>query len=94
MTLKKSADKQQSFWIDGNNWLKKINNWGEIKGRSIWVNATFKEQKEINNSRHSCFPFTTRTLKDLLSFSIYLIDNSNKELTFNSGEKKNKYFRI
>ena len=32
--------------------LKKINDWEEIKGQSIWVNASFVEQKEINNSRH------------------------------------------
>ena len=29
-----------------------INNWDEIKGQSIWINATLEEQKEINNSRY------------------------------------------
>ena len=68
--------------------LKKINNWEEIKGQSIWINADLVEQKEINNSRHTCFSFTTKTLNDLLSFSIYLIDDSNNELTFPADEKK------
>ena len=39
-----------------------------------------------------CFPFTTKTLNDLLSFSIYLLDeldDNNKEITFEDGEKKN-----
>ena len=25
--------------------LKKINNWEEIKGESLWINATLEEQK-------------------------------------------------
>ena len=67
---------------------KKINNWSEIKGQSIWVNATLGEQKEINSSRHLCFPFPTKTLNDLLSFSTYLIDYNNEEITFKNNEKK------
>ena len=30
----------------------------------------------------------TRSLNDLTSFSIYLQDDENKEIEFNSGEKK------
>ena len=41
--------------------LKKINNWNEIKGQSLWINATLEEQREINNSRHLRFPFMTST---------------------------------
>ena len=40
--------------------LIKIKNWKKIKGQSIWINATLEEQKEINNSRHFCFPFSTK----------------------------------
>ena len=68
--------------------LNKISNWKEIKGQSIWINVAFKDQKEINNNSHLCFPFVTRSLNDLLSFSIYLQDDKNKEIEFNSGEKK------
>ena len=39
-----------------------INNWDEIKGQSIWINATLDEQKEVNNSRHIYCLFTTKTL--------------------------------
>ena len=66
--------------------LDKINSWKEIKGQSIWINTTFQDQKEINNNSHLCFPSLTRSLNDLLSFSIYLEDNKNKEIEFNSGE--------
>ena len=58
--------------------LKKINNWKEIKGQSIWTNATLEEQKEIDNNRHLCFPFSTKTLNDLLSFIIYLLDDKQR----------------
>ena len=51
--------------------LKKINNWEEIRGHSLWINTTLGKQREINNSRH-------RTLNDLLNFSINLVDDNNK----------------
>ena len=35
-----------------------------------------------------CFPFTTKTLNDLLSFSIYLLDENNNRITFPDEEKK------
>ena len=68
--------------------LDKINSWTEVKGQSIWIKATFKDQKERNNNSHLCFPFLTKSLNDLLSFSIYLQDHKNKEIEFNSGERK------
>ena len=68
--------------------LKKINNWKEIKGQSIWINTTHEEQKEINNSRHLSFPFSSKTLNDLLNFSICLLDDNNKEITFEDKKKK------
>ena len=68
--------------------LNKISNWNDIKGQSIWVSVSFKDQKEINNNSHLCFPFVTRSLNDLTSFSIYLQDNKNKEIEFSSGERK------
>ena len=54
----------------------------------MWVNATLEEQKEKNNSRDLCFPFVTSTLNDLLKFSINLIDDNNKDITFEDKEKK------
>ena len=59
-----------------------LNNWKEMKGQSLWVNATLEEQKEINNSKYLCFLFVTSTLNELLSFHINLIDDNNKDITF------------
>ena len=68
--------------------LDKINSRKKIKGQSIWINTTFKDQKETNNNSHLCFPFVTRSLNNLLSFSIYLQHDKNKEIEFYSSEKK------
>ena len=74
--------------------LNKINNWIDIKGQSIWTNAVFKDNKEINNNNHLCFPFITRSFSDLTSFSIYLQDDSNKIIEFKSGERKIRIFNF
>ena len=71
--------------------LGKINNWNDIKGESIWMNVQFKDHKEINNASHLCFPFVTRTLSDLTSFTTNLQDDQNKKIEFKSGEKKRAY---
>ena len=68
--------------------LQKINNWGNIKGKSLWVNAIFKEQEEIINKRHLCFPFMTSSLNELLNFSINLIDDHNQQINFESDKQK------
>ena len=33
-----------------------------------------------------CFPFVTKALNDLLSFSIYLQDDKSKEIEFHLGQ--------
>ena len=43
---------------------------------------------KINNSKHLCFPFTAKTLNDLISFSMHLLDDNNKQITFAKKEKK------
>ena len=66
-------------------YLQKINSWGNIKEKSLWVNVTFNNQEEINNSRYMCFP--TSSLNDLLNFSINLIDDKKQQISFKSDEK-------
>ena len=68
--------------------LDKISNWNEIKGQSMWISVAFEDQKEINNNSHLCFPYVTRSLNDLTSFSIYLQDDKNKEIEFKSRKQK------
>ena len=89
--IKKALINSKIYGLIGIIDLKKNNDWDEIKGKSIWINATLEEQKEINNNRHLCFRFSTKTLNNLLSFSIYLIDDNNEEITFENNEEKNNY---
>ena len=35
--------------------LDKISNWEYIKGKSLWVNISFIEQEQINDSKHYLF---------------------------------------
>ena len=46
----------------------------------MWINAAFKDQKEINNNSPLCFPFVTKSLNDLVNFSIYLIGEKNEHI--------------
>ena len=86
--VRKSLINSKSYGLLGIIDLKKINNWEGIKGQSLSINATLEEQKEINNSRHLCFPFLTSTPNDLLNFNVNLIDDHNKQITFVENEKK------
>ena len=67
--------------------LQKINSW-ENKVKSLWVNATFNKQEEINNTKHLGFLFMTSSLNDLLNFSINLIVHKSKQINFTSEETK------
>ena len=90
--VKKSILNKKIFDIIGVVDLNKTNNWKDIKGQSIWVNAAFKDHKEINKSIY--FPFTTRSFSDLTSFNIYLQDDSNSKIEFKSREKKISIFNF
>ena len=74
--------------------LKKINNWKDIKGQSVWTNAAFKDHKEISNNSHICFSFITKSSSDLCSFSIFLQDDSDKKIEFRPNEKKISIFNF
>ena len=56
--------------------LKKIENCENIKGKSLWVNVNFHSLEEVKSAEHFCFPFTTTSLNDLLSFSIYILNRA------------------
>ena len=53
--VKKSILNKKLFDILAVIDLNKINNWNDIKGQSIWTNATFKDRKEINNNNTFVF---------------------------------------
>ena len=85
MTQKKSLINGKICSVIAIIYLQKINSWGNIKEKSLWVNVTFNNQEEINNSRYMCFPASS--LNDLLNFSINLIDDKKQQISFKSDEK-------
>ena len=89
--IKKPLLNSKIFGLLGIINLRKINKWSEIKGQSLWINATLEKQRKINNSRHLCFPFVTLALTDLLNFSKNLVDDNNKQVEFVSNEKKSAF---
>ena len=87
--VKKSLINSKIYGLIGIIDLNKINKWKEgVKCQSIWINTTWEEQKDINSRKHLCCPFTSTSLNDFLSFSINLIDDSNKQIEFRNNEKK------
>ena len=71
--VKKSLINGKIYRLIGIIDLNEINNWKlGMKGQSIWINTSLEELKDINIGKHLCFPFTTTSLNDLLSFSINL----------------------
>ena len=74
--------------------FKKINNWNDFKGQSVWTNASFKDHKEISDSSHLCFPFITKSFSDLCNFSIFLQDDLDKKNEFKPDEKKISIFNF
>ena len=52
------------------------------------MNVNFDGEDQVNNSKHIYFSFMTSSLNDLLNFSINLIEDSNKAIARNSGEKQ------
>ena len=85
--VKKSILSKKIFDILAIVDLKKINNWNDIKGQSVWTNAAFKDHKEISDSSHLCCPFITKSFSDLCNFIIFLLDDSDKKIEFKPDEK-------
>ena len=86
--VKKSLLNGKIYGLVGIINLQKINNWSNIKWKSLWVNAICKEQEKISNNRRLCFSFMTSSLNDLLNFNIDLIDGHNQQINFESEEQK------
>lgn len=54
-----------------------------MKSSSCWVNVSFQRHKENRQARH----ILTKNKRNLLNFTIKLIDSKNKEIEFIDGEK-------
>ena len=67
--------------------LKKINNWNQIKGQSMWINARLEEQRKTNNSRRLAIPWSNYIALGVGNTSAYV--EKHKSL-FNKVRKRNE----
>ena len=68
--------------------LNKMENWSKIKNKPKWVNVNFQEQSNNKNTHHFSYNVITNNKKDLLNFSLKLVDTDNNIIEFADGEKK------
>ena len=65
-----------------------IEGWGKIKKTSNWVSCKLSNSKYPFGAKHLGFEFDTTSLRTLLDFSLNLIDQNGKEITFLAAEQK------
>ena len=66
-----------------------IEGWDKIKKTtSNWVNCKLSNSKYPFGAKHLAFEFDTTSMHNLLDFTLYLIDQNGKEITFLTGEQK------
>ena len=66
-----------------------IEGWDKIKKTtSNWVSCKLTNSRYPHAAKHLAFVFDTTSLNTLLSFTLNLIDQTGKEITFLDGEQK------
>ena len=53
-----------------------------------WVNVNFQAKSDNSQAKHFANNFITKNVGDILDFTTRLIDNNNKEIEFETDEKK------
>ena len=70
-------------------YTNEIEGWEEIRKKtSNWVFCKFSDKKYLVRAKHIGFEFITTRVNALIDFSLYLLDQNGKEITFASTEKK------
>ena len=69
--------------------FNEIAEWNIIKGASKRVQVVFSDSESLNrDSNHLAFSFITKSIADLLQFSVTLLDAAGKVITFPANETK------
>ena len=70
-------------------YTNEIEGWEEVRKKtSNWVSCKFSNKKYLVGAKHIGFEFITTRVNALIDFSLYLLDQNGKEITFASTEKK------
>ena len=69
--------------------VNEIPEWKIFKGASKRLQVVFSDSENLNrDSNHLAFTFITKSIADLLQFSVTLLDGAGKQITFGSNETK------
>ena len=69
-------------------YLSKINNSDLIKNDSKKAKAVFDDFEHHLSAFHFAFAFATKNMRNLLNFTVTLLDGSGNKITFSSDETK------
>ena len=69
-------------------YLSELKDWVEIKGQSKRSQAIFVDSEQQQKTAHLAFAFTTRSISDLLNFTVILLDGNGNKLAFPDSETK------
>ena len=72
----------------GVRYLNGIKSWELVKDQPKRSQAIFTDSEENQKASHFAFGFVTRNFSDLLKFTVMILDNDGKEITFPNSEKK------
>ena len=68
--------------------LDQVEKWDALKQTSKWVDITFQDQTDNENTVHPSFSFVSSNKEDVLNFNLKLADTNNKIIKLIEGEKK------
>ena len=68
--------------------LSEINNWSEVKGKSIYVSIKFDDIASIESATDFAFKFKTSFSTEILELKVELLDDKAKQIEFNDSENK------
>ena len=70
-------------------YTNEIEGWNDVRKKtSNWVQCKFSDKRYLVGAKHIGFEFITTRVNALIDFSLYLLDQNGKEITFASTEKK------
>ena len=70
-------------------YLHELKSWEEVRGQPKRSQAIFVNSEQQQKASHLAFAFITRSLSDMLNFTVTRLDGSGDKITFPENQKKN-----
>ena len=69
-------------------YLHELKSWKEVRGQPKRSQAIFVDSEQQQKASHLAFAFITRSLSDLLNFTVTLLGGNGKKIAYPDNEKK------